>query len=220
MKSYVAEFIGTAILVIGGCGAAIFAGQYIGVLGIALAFGLSLMLVSYAFGHISGGHFNPAVTIAMTLAHKFDRKVTSLYIVAQLLGGLAGGFVLFFIAQGVETTSVGFASNALLNNTTLMSAFVIEALLTMILCLVAIETTSARFQKAFAGLVMGSTLTLIHLISIPLTNTSVNPARSLGVAFFAGGPALTHLWLFFVAPFVGAVLAYYLYNFMQHPEQK
>jgi aquaporin Z len=218
MKSYIAEFVGTALLVVGGCGAAIFAGQYIGVLGIALAFGLSLTLVSYAFGHISGGHFNPAVTIAMTLTHKFDRRVTSLYILSQLLGGLAGGFILFFIAQGVPTTSVGFASNALLNGVTQTSGFMVEALFTMVLCLVAIETTSARFQKGFAGLVLGSTLTLIHLVSIPLTNTGVNPARSLGVAFFAGGPAVTYLWIFLAAPIVGAVLAYYLYNFMQHPE--
>ena len=219
MKSYIAECIGTAILVIGGCGAAIFAGQYIGVLGIALAFGLSLMLVSYAFGHISGGHFNPAVTIAMTLAHKFDRRVTSLYITAQLIGGLIGGFILFVIAQGVETTTVGFASNALLNNTSIFSAFLVEMIFTTILCIVAIETTSARFPKGFAGLTLGATLTLIHLITIPLTNTSVNPARSLGVAFFAGGPAVTYLWLFFVAPISGAILAHFLYKFMQHPER-
>lgn len=218
MKAYLAEFIGTAILVIGACGAAIFSGAYFGQLGTAIAFGLSLTLVTYAFGHISGGHFNPAVTIAMTLTHKLNKKVTGLYIVAQFLGALVGGFILFIIAQGTTISTVGFASNALLNNTTILSGFLIEMLLTMILCLVAIETTAARFPKGFAGITLGATLTLIHLISIPLTNTGVNPARSFGVALFAGGPAISYLWLFIVAPIVGAVLAFYLYRFMQHPE--
>jgi aquaporin Z len=220
MKAYLAEFVGTAILVIGGCGAAIFSGAYFGPLGTAIAFGLSLTLITYAFGHISGGHFNPAVTIAMTLTHKLSKKVTGLYIVAQLLGALVGGFILFIIAQGATISSVGFASNALLNNTTVLSAFLIEMLLTIILCLVAIETTASRFPKGFAGITLGATLTLVHLISIPLTNTGVNPARSFGVALFAGGPATTYLWLFILAPVVGAVLAYYLYHFMQHPEAK
>jgi aquaporin Z len=218
MKAYVAEFIGTAILVIGGCGTAIFAGAYLGPLGVAIAFGLSLVVISYAFGHISGGHFNPAVTIAMTLTHKLNSKVTSLYIVSQLLGALVGGFILFFIAQGTSINTIGFGSNALLNDTTVMAGFLIEFILTMVLCLVAIETTASRFPKGFAGLTLGATLTLIHLISIPLTNTSVNPARSFGVAFFAGGPALAQLWLFFLAPILGAVASYYLYRFMQHPE--
>jgi aquaporin Z len=218
MKAYVAEFVGTAILVIGGCGAAIFSGAYLGPLGVAIAFGLSLTLISYAFGHISGGHFNPAVTVAMTLTHKLNKKVTSMYIVSQLLGAIVGGFILFIIAQGTSATTVGFASNALLGDTSLMSGFLIEVLLTMILCLVAIETTAARFPRGFAGITLGATLTLIHLISIPLTNTSVNPARSFGVAFFAGGPAVTYLWVFFAAPVLGAVIAVYLYRFMQHPE--
>jgi aquaporin Z len=154
----------------------------------------------------------------MTLTHKLNKKVTGLYIVAQFLGALIGGFILFIIAQGTTISTVGFASNALLNNTTVLSGFLIEMLLTMVLCLVAIETTAARFPKGFAGITLGATLTLIHLISIPLTNTGVNPARSFGVAFFAGGPAISYLWLFIVAPIVGAVLAFYLYRFMQHPE--
>lgn len=220
MKAYLAEFLGTMLIVIGGCGAAIFAGAYLGPLGIAMAFGLSLMVAVYAFGHISGGHFNPAVTLALTLTHKFSKKATSLYIVAQALGALVGGFILFFIAQGATINTVGFASNALLNNTSVSSGFLIEFVLTVVLCLVAIETTSARFPKGFAGLTLGATLMLIHLISIPLTNTSVNPARSFGVAFFAGGPAVSSLWLFILAPICGAVASYYLYRFMQHPESK
>jgi aquaporin Z len=220
MKAYIAEFIGTAILVIGGCGAAIFTGAQMGPLGTAIAFGLSLTLITYAFGHISGGHFNPAVTIAMTLTHKLNKKVTSLYIVAQLLGALVGGFILFFIAQGTGISTVGFASNSLLNDTTILSGFLIEVLLTMVLCLVAIETTASRFPKGFAGITLGATLALIHMISIQLTNTSVNPARSFGVAFFAGGPAVTYLWIFLIAPVIGAVLSFYLYRFMQHPEAK
>jgi aquaporin Z len=219
MKAYIAEFIGTSLLIIGGCGAAIFAGSSLGTLGVAIAFGLSLLVIAYAFGHISGAHVNPAVTFALVLSGKFPKEKLISYWAAQLLGGLFGGVVLYVIAKGYPLAAGShFAANTLMDGTNLLSGFLMEVVMTMILCTVVIETTAAKFPLGFGGVTVGATLLLVHLISIPLTNTSVNPARSLGVAFFSSdSAAVPSLWIFFVAPLIGAILSVSLHKFMEHP---
>lgn len=215
-----AEFIGTFWLVFGGCGAAIYAanpaGDYtmgIGFLGVALAFGLTVLTGIYAFGAISGGHFNPAVTLGAALAKRIEWKALPAYWIVQVIGGLAAGAVLYVIAQGrAGFTAAGhMAANGYGEHSpfgySLAAVLITEVLLTFVFLLVILGATHGRAPKGFAGLAIGLTLTLIHLISIPISNTSVNPARSMGVAFFNGDGAPAQLWVFWLAPLVGAAIA-------------
>ena len=216
-KRLLAEFLGTFWLVFGGCGSAVLAAAYpelgIGFAGVALAFGLTVLTMAYAVGGISGGHFNPAVTVGLLAAGKFDGKDLVPYVVAQLVGAVAAALVLYLVVSGKsDFVSVGgFASNgygeASPGGYSMTAALVIEVLLTFFFLIVILGATSGRVPAGFAPIAIGLALTLIHLISIPVTNTSVNPARSTGVALFAEGPALGQLWLFWVAPILGAVLA-------------
>lgn len=217
-----AEFFGTFWLVFGGCGAAVIAAAFpelgIGFVGVALAFGLTVLTMAYAVGGISGGHFNPAVSVGLLVAGRFEARELVPYVVAQLVGAVAAGAVLYLVVSGrADFTSVGgFASNgygaASPGGYSMTSALVIEVLLTFFFLLIILGSTSGRVPAGFAPIAIGLALTLIHLISIPVTNTSVNPARSTGVALFAEGPALAQLWLFWVAPIVGAALAGIVYN--------
>ena len=221
-----AEFLGTFGLVFGGCGSAVLAAVFlnddkiqlgIGFVGVALAFGLTVLTGAYAFGHVSGGHFNPAVTIGLAVAKRFEWKGVLPYIVTQIVAASAAGAVLFIIATGKSGTSAadvmatGFASNGYGANSPggygLGAALLTEIVLTAAFLYVILGATDDRAPKGFAPIAIGLALTLIHLISIPVTNTSVNPARSLGVAWFAGGPALSQVWLFIVAPIIGAAIA-------------
>lgn len=210
-----AEFVGTFVLVLGGCGSAVLAAGFptvgIGFLGVSLAFGLSVLVMAYAVGSISGGHFNPAVTLGLTLAGRFPAKDVLPYWVAQVLGGLAGAGVLYLIASNVTGfLAAGFASNGYEalspGGYGLQAALVTEIVLTAIFVIVILGATSAKAPGGFAPIAIGLCLTLIHLVSIPVTNTSVNPARSTAVAVFAQTGALGQLWLFWVAPLVGAAL--------------
>lgn len=221
-KRLFAEFFGTFWLVFGGCGAAVIAAAFpelgIGFLGVALAFGLTVLTMAYAVGGISGGHFNPAVSVGLLVAGRFEARELVPYIIAQLIGAVAAGAVLYLIVSGRAdfTSAGGFASNgygaASPGGYSMTSALIIEVLLTFFFLLIILGSTSNRVPAGFAPIAIGLALTLIHLISIPVTNTSVNPARSTGVALFAEGPALAQLWLFWVAPIVGAALAGIVYN--------
>lgn len=221
-----AEFLGTAVLVFGGCGSAIFSAQVlagsdgnvvnmgIGFLGVALAFGLTVLAMVYAVGHISGGHFNPAVTLGAAIAGRVEWKAVPAYMVTQVVGATVAALGLFAIASGKEgfdAVASGFASNGYgdrsPNGYNMISALLAEMILTAIFLYVILGATDKRAPKGFAGLSIGLTLTLIHLVSIPITNTSVNPARSIGVAWFAGPEALGQVWLFIVAPLIGAAIA-------------
>jgi len=212
-----AEFLGTFWLVLGGCGAAIFAAGVpmvgIGYAGVALAFGLTVVTGAYALGHISGAHFNPAITVGLTLAGRFPARDVFPYVVAQLLGGIVAGAALHAIASGAPgfDASAGFASNGYGEHSpqhySLHAALLCEAVLTFMFVAVILGATSEQAPKGFAPLAIGLALTLIHLISIPVTNTSVNPARSTAVAIFQGGWAIDQLWAFWVAPLAGAVIA-------------
>ncbi|HEY4941477.1 MAG TPA: aquaporin Z [Rhizomicrobium sp.] len=215
-KKIAAEFLGTFWLVLGGCGAAVLAAGVpevgIGYLGVALAFGLTVLTGAYAFGHISGGHFNPAVTFGLYMAGRFPAKDLPVYWVAQLLGGIAGAGVLFLIASGLPDFSAGasgFASNGYGDHSpqhySMMAGAICEIVMTFMFLIVILNATIAA--PSYAPIAIGFALTLIHLISIPVTNTSVNPARSIGVAIFQGSWALEQLWLFILAPLVGAALA-------------
>jgi aquaporin Z len=219
-----AEVFGTFWLVFGGCGAAIFAavkldadgantGLGIGFVGVALAFGLTVLTMAYAVGHISGGHFNPAVTIGLVVSGRFDRKDAPAYVVAQVIGAIAAAAVLFAIANGVDGFSAkdsGFAANGYGDQSpggySLAAAFLAEVVLTAFFLLVILGATARKAAAGFGGLAIGLALTLIHLISIPITNTSVNPARSTSQALFAGGDYLGQLWLFWVAPILGGAV--------------
>ncbi len=215
-KKLGAEFIGTFWLVFGGCGSAVLAAGVadvgIGWLGVALAFGLTVLTMAYAVGHISGGHFNPAVTLGLTVAGKFEAKDLLPYWVAQVIGGLiAGGLLYVIVAGGPDFTGVGgFASNgygaASPGGYSMTSALIAEIVLTAAFLFIILGATSSGAPAGFAPIAIGLGLTLIHLISIPITNTSVNPARSTGVALFADGPAMSQLWLFWVAPLIGGAL--------------
>lgn len=221
-----AEFLGTAVLVFGGCGAAIFSAKVlvdadgstvnmgIGFLGVALAFGLTVLVMVYAVGYISGGHFNPAVTFGAAIAGRIEWKAVPAYIITQIVGASVAALGLFAIASGKEgfdAVASGFASNGYgdrsPNGYSMVSALIAEIILTAIFLYVILGATDKRAPKGFAGLAIGLSLTLIHLVAIPITNTSVNPARSLGVAWFAGPEALGQVWLFILAPLVGAVIA-------------
>lgn len=225
MKKYLAEFIGTFSLVLFGCGSAVIAGMAaagpsgIGLLGIAIAFGFAVVAMAYAIGGISGCHINPAVTIGVLTAGKISVKDAVGYIVSQCLGAIAGAAILYLIAigkPGFVMPEWGLGANGwgegYLAEYNTLSAFVIEAVMTCLFIFVILATTSKFGNGAMAGLAIGVTLMLIHLVTIPVTGTSVNPARSLGPAIFAGGKALAQLWLFFVAPVLGAILAAILWK--------
>lgn len=219
-----AEFIGTFTLVLGGCGTAVFAGGSVGFLGVSLAFGLTVVAMAYGVGHISGAHLNPAVSLGVLVNGRMTVKEFMVYVVSQILGGIAAAGVLYFIASSCGMSIGGFAANgygeafagaAGYYKTTAAGAFVVEALLTFLFLLVILGVTDSENSSTgkFGGLAIGLTLTLIHLISIPLTNTSVNPARSISQALFADSTfALPQLWLFIVAPLVGAALAGLVYK--------
>jgi aquaporin Z len=220
-KKYAAEFIGTFVLVFMGCGSAVIAGSYIGAQGVAFAFGLSFLVMVYAIGGISGCHINPAVSISMLVRGKITAKNAVAYIIAQCVGAIVGAGVLYFIASGIPTFSLanGLAQNGYAEASpagySMASAFVAEVVLTLLFCLVIHGSTSEKAPKGFAGISIGLSLVLIHLVGIPITNTSVNPARSLGPAVIVGivnGTALSQLWLFWVAPIIGAILAALLWN--------
>lgn len=223
-KRLLAEFLGTFWLVFGGCGSAVLAAAYpelgIGFAGVALAFGLTVLTMAYAVGGISGGHFNPAVTVGLFTAGRFQGKDLLPYIAVQLIGAVLAAVVLYLIVSGrAGFTSVGgFASNgygeASPGGYSLSSALIIEIVLTFFFLIVILGAISSRVPAGFAPIAIGLALTLIHLISIPVTNTSVNPARSTGVALFAEGPALAQLWLFWVAPLIGAAVAGVAYRAM------
>lgn len=220
-KRAAAEFIGTFWLVFGGCGSAVLAATFpntgIGFLGVALAFGLTVLTMAYAVGHISGGHFNPAVTLGLYTARRIPAIDVTPYIIAQVLGAIAGAFVLYIIASGKAGFSLadGFASNGYAAHSpggySLLACLVAEVILTFMFLMIILGITDRRAPQGFAPLAIGLALTLIHLISIPVTNTSVNPARSTGPALFAGGWAISQLWLFWVAPLIGAILAGLIY---------
>ncbi|MCB1446397.1 MAG: aquaporin Z [Rhizobiaceae bacterium] len=217
MKKLVAEFIGTFWLVFGGCGSAVIAAAFpdlgIGFIGVAFAFGLTVLTMAYAVGGISGGHFNPAVSVGLAAAGRFPASNLAGYIIAQVIGAILAAAVLYLIASGkAGWVPGGFASNGYGEHSpggySMLSAFIAEALLTFMFLWIILGTTHGRAPVGFAPMAIGLGLTLIHLISIPLTNTSVNPARSTGPALFAeGGWALGQLWLFWVAPIVGAAIA-------------
>lgn len=224
MRKYVAEFFGTFWLVLGGCGSAVLAAAFpdvgIGLLGVSLAFGLTVLTMAFAIGHISGCHLNPAVSLGLWAGGRFKAKDLFPYIVFQVLGGIAAGGVLFMIASGKAgfDVSAGFASNGYGAHSpggyTLLAALVTEVVMTMMFLVVILGATDNRAPKGLAPVAIGLCLTLIHLISIPVTNTSVNPARSTGVALFVGGWAVEQLWLFWVAPIVGALLGAVIYRFI------
>lgn len=222
MKKYGAEFIGTFWLVLGGCGSAVLAAAFpdvgIGLLGVSLAFGLTVLTMAYAIGHISGCHLNPAVSVGLWAGGRFPAKELLPYIVAQVLGGVCAGGVLFLIASGQTDfdVSAGFASNGYGDHSpggySLQAALVCEVVMTMMFLLIIMGATDKRAPQGFAPIAIGLGLTLIHLISIPVTNTSVNPARSTGVALFVGGWAVQQLWLFWIAPIVGGALGAVIYR--------
>jgi len=226
MKRYLAEFIGTFVLVFGGCGSAVLAGGKIGYEGIALAFGLSLLAMVYAIGPISGCHINPAVTLGLLLSRKMDRRFAPGYVVAQILGAIAAAGILLIIAKGMpggyDATTRGFAANGYGEHSpagfSLTAAAITEIVLTAFLVFTVIGATDLAAPVGFAGIPIGLVLTLIHLVSIPVTNTSVNPARSIGPALFVGGWAISQLWLFIIAPLVGAVLAAAAFKMIGKPE--
>lgn len=216
-----AEFFGTFWLVLGGCGSAVLAAAFpglgIGFVGVSLAFGLTVLTGVYALGHISGGHFNPAVSFGLWAGGRFGAKDLLPYIVAQVVGAIVAGAVLYVIASGKAGFELGgFASNGYGDLSpggySMIAALVCEVVMTFMFLLVILGATDTRAPAGFAGLAIGLMLTLIHLISIPVTNTSVNPARSTGVALFAGGGYVPQLWLFWVAPIVGAILAGVVYK--------
>jgi len=216
MKKLFAEFFGTFWLVFGGCGSAIFAAGIpelgIGFVGVALAFGLTVLTMAYAVGHISGGHFNPAVSIGLWAGGKFEAKDLIGYILAQVIGAIAAAGVLYLIVSGKSDfeTVGGFAANGYdslsPDGYNMMSALVAEVVLTAFFLIIILGSTNVRAPKGFAPIAIGLGLTLIHLISIPITNTSVNPARSLSQALFADGAYLSQVWLFWVAPIAGAII--------------
>jgi aquaporin Z len=214
-RKLTAEFLGTLWLVLGGCGSAVLAGKFpeigIGLVGISLAFGLTVLTMAYAIGHISGCHLNPAVTLGLVAAGKFASREAPGYIGAQVAGAVAGALILLVISSGSPTFTGGLGANGYAagspGNFSLVSGFVTEVVMTFFFLMIILGATSSRAPAGFAPIAIGLGLTLIHLISIPVTGTSVNPARSTGPAVILGGQALAQLWLFWVAPLIGAVLA-------------
>lgn len=230
MKKLVAEFLGTFWLVFGGCGSALLACNFpdagIGFVGVSLAFGLTVLTAAYSLGNISGAHLNPAVTIGVFVAGRIKANELLPYIISQISGAITAAAALVVICSGQEGFSLsnGFAANGYGEHSpggfSMMSAFLIEFILTAIFLLVILGATDNRAPKGFAGIAIGLTLTLIHLISIPVTNTSVNPARSISQAVFVGDWAISQLWLFIVAPIAGAVVGGLIYNYLFKPEEK
>ncbi|MCK5125596.1 MAG: aquaporin Z [candidate division Zixibacteria bacterium] len=228
MKKYTAEYFGTFWLVLGGCGSAVIAASFpdvgIGLLGVSLAFGLTVLTMAFAIGHISGCHLNPAVSVGLWAGGRFPAKELPPYIVAQVLGAITAGGVLYLIASGQAgfDVSAGFASNGYGAHSpggySLVSALIIEVVMTMMFLLVILGATDKRAPQGLAPIAIGLCLTLIHLISIPVTNTSVNPARSTGVAIFVGDWAVAQLWLFWLAPIVGATIGAAIYKFIGRTE--
>ena len=227
MKKLIAEFIGTLWLVLGGCGSAVLAAAFpelgIGFVGVAIAFGLTVLTMVYAVGHISGAHFNPAVSVGLWIGGRFDKEDLLPYIIAQVLGGIAGAGILYIIATGKPGFEIGgFAANGYGEHSpggySLLAGLVTEIVMTFMFLIIILGATHSKAPKGFAGIAIGLGLTLIHLISIPVTNTSVNPARSTSQAIFAGDWALGQLWMFWVAPFIGAILAGIVYKIMS-PEE-
>ena len=227
-KKLGAEFIGTFWLVLGGCGSAVLAAAFpdvgIGLLGVALAFGLTVLTMAYAIGHISGCHLNPAVSIGLWSGGRFSTAELGPYIIAQVAGGLAGAAILYVIATGQAGFDVtaGFASNGYGEHSpggySLTAALVTEIVMTFMFLIIILGATDKRAPQGFAPIAIGLGLTLIHLISIPVTNTSVNPARSTGVAIFQGDWAVSQLWLFWLAPIAGAILAGVVYRWFEAEE--
>ena len=228
MKPYGAEFFGTFWLVLGGCGSAVLSAAFpdvgIGLLGVSFAFGLTVLTMAYAIGHVSGCHLNPAVSIGLWAGGRFPANKLLFYIIAQCLGAIVAGGVLYLIVSGkADFTTIGdFASNGYGDHSpgkySLLSALVTEVVMTMMFLFIILSVTHKNAPSGFAGLAIGLSLTLIHLISIPVTNTSVNPARSLGVALYAGDWALGQLWLFWVAPIAGALLGAVIYRLINGSE--
>lgn len=226
MKRYTAELIGTFVLVFGGCGAAVLAGSKIGFAGVALAFGFSLLAMVYAIGPVSGCHINPAVTVGLLLSRKFEPRHAAGYIIAQIVGAIIAAGVLLIVARGAsagyDPSIAGFAANGYAAHSpggyNLLAAFVAEVVLTFFLVFTVLGSTDVKAPVGFAGVPIGIVLTLIHLVGIPVTNTSVNPARSIGPALFVGGWAISQLWLFIVAPLVGAAIASALYELIRVSE--
>jgi len=223
-QKLLAEFFGTFWLVLGGCGSAVIAAAYpqlgIGFVGVSLAFGLTVLTMAYAVGHISGGHFNPAVSVGLCVGGRFKSSELAGYIIAQVIGAIAAAGILFLIASGKEgfSTAGGFASNGYGEHSpdhySMMAGFITEVVMTFFFLIIILGATDAKAPAGFAPIAIGLGLTLIHLVSIPVTNTSVNPARSTGQALFAGSWALGQLWLFWVAPIIGAALAGIVYKFL------
>ncbi|KQC29592.1 aquaporin Z [Flagellimonas eckloniae] len=224
MKKLIAEFIGTLWLVLGGCGSAVLAAAFpelgIGFVGVALAFGLTVITMAYAIGHISGCHLNPAVSIGLAIGGRFDKKDLLPYIIAQVMGAIAGAGILYTIASGkVGFEAGGFAANGFGEHSPggydMISAFITEVAMTFMFLIIILGATHSKAPKGMAGLAIGLGLTLIHLISIPVTNTSVNPARSTSQALFADGSwAIPQLWLFWIAPILGAIIAGVVYKYL------
>ncbi len=224
MNRYMAELLGTFVLVFASCGSAVLAGDKIGFLGVSLAFGLSLLAMAYAIGPVSGCHINPAVTIGIVISKKMDAKYAPGYIIAQIVGAILAAALLLLIAKGVpagyDPSVAGFAANGYGDHSpghyNLLSALLVEIVLTFFLVFTVLGATDIKAPVGFAGIPIGFVLTLIHLVGIPVTNTSVNPARSIGPAIFVGGWALSQLWLFIVAPVIGAVIAALIYMAVTH----
>ena len=223
MNKYLAEAFGTFWLVLGGCGSAVLAAGFpdvgIGLLGVALAFGLTVLTMAFAIGHISGCHLNPAVTVGLWAGGRFETKDVAPYIIAQVLGGLIAGGILYVIATGqagFDVVGSGFAANGYGEHSpgqySMLAALVSEVIMTMMFLIVIMGATDKRAPQGFAPIAIGLCLTLIHLISIPVTNTSVNPARSTAVAIYVGDWAVSQLWLFWVAPILGGVLGAVIYK--------
>lgn len=225
MSRYFAEFIGTFVLVFAGCGSAVLAGDKIGFVGISLAFGLSLLAMCYTIGHVSGCHINPAVTLGLFITKKMESRYLFGYWIAQILGAIVAAACLLAIAKGTpngyDLAALGFAANGFGDHSPghygLMAAAITEVILTFFLVLTVIGATDLKAPVGFAGVPIGLVLVLIHLVGIPVTNTSVNPARSIGPALFVGGWALQQLWLFIVAPLIGAALAAAVYSAFRVP---
>jgi aquaporin Z len=225
MKEYLAELVGTFVLVFGGIGSAVLAGGKIGVVGVSFAFGLSLLAMVYTVGPISGCHINPAVTIGLLLHRKIAVRKASGYIAAQIAGSIVASFLILLIARGApsgyDASVAGLGANGFGEHSpggySMLSAFITEVVLTMFLVLTVLGSTDNKAPVGFAGVAIGLVLTLIHLVGIPITNTSVNPARSIGPALFVGGWAINQLWLFIVAPVVGAIVAAGVFSIIQVP---
>jgi len=226
MKKYIAEMIGTMVLVLMGCGSAVIAGSAaaavgtgVGTLGVAMAFGLSVIAMVYTIGSISGCHINPAITLGVYLTGRMSGKDAGMYMLFQVIGALIGSTILYFIATGMGLPGNIAGANSYAGSTSVVSAFLAEMIFTFIFVLVVLGSTSAKAPSGFAGLAIGLTLILIHIVCIPITGTSVNPARSIAPALFAQGLALSQLWLFIVAPFVGAAFSALVWKYFEGEEE-